>query len=467
MTSTKTTTTKANHYFRALVALAILASLLAVLAVRPAHADGEFIFEVNFTGDFADRNVGDGVCDVDFATGNTCTLRAAIQETNATAELDAIHFDIPEAFRDPGSGVATISPTFELPIITEPVVIEGYSQPGASVNTAAKGTNAAPKIVLSGANIRPDSTDGGNGLSISGGGTTIKGLVINDFKKAFNGGDGAGIRLLNVAGNTNNVISGNFIGTDAAGTAAVPNQADGVATGFNSTDNTIGGTTTVDRNLISGNLSSGVELGSGNNQVQNNLIGTDKTGTKALGNGEGVGVFKSGNTIGGGSPNTIAFNKSSGVDIDAVIGTSSVANRVLSNSIFSNGELGIDLGRDGVSANDLGDTDSGPNNLQNSPVISSAKTSSTATTISAKLNSGVNTPYIVQFFSNPAGTNEGKIFIGQKTVATNANGNVSFTFKPASKVAAGKNITATATRNFFSIPSDTSEFSAPRKVVAS
>ena len=203
--------------------------------------------------------------------------------------------------------------------------------------------------------------------------------------------------------------------------------------------------------------------------MQNNLIGTDKSGTNNLGNGfSGVGVFKSGNIIGDGTSggaNTIAFNKARGVDIDIATLpiTFSVANRVLSNSIFSNGELGIDLGRDGVSANDLGDTDSGPNNLQNSPVISSAKTSSTATTISAKLNSQVNTTYIVQFFSNPAGTNEGKTFIGQKTVATNANGNVSFTFKPASKVAAGKNITATATRNFFSIPSDTSEFSAPAR----
>ena len=265
--------------------------------------------------------------------------------------------------------------------------------------------------------------------------------------------------MLNVAGNTNNVISGNFIGTDA-----VPNQADGVATSFNSTNNTIGGTTPADRNLISGNFSSGVQLGSSNNQVHNNLIGTDKTGTKALGNGEGVGVFKSGNTLGGASPNTIAFNKSSGVNIDAVIGTSSAGNKVLSNSIFSNGELGIDLGRDGVSANDSGDADSGPNNLQNFPVISSAKTSSTATTISARLNSGVNTPYIVQFFSNPAGGGEGKKFIVQKTLTTTVDGLRTFSFSQVAPVLAGQNITATATRVS---SGDTSEFSAPRKVVAS
>jgi len=467
MTNTKTTTTKTNRYFRTLVMLAMLASLLAVLAGRPAHADGEWIFKVNATADFPDLNPGDGVCDVTFSTENTCTLRAAIQETNATPELDIIHFAIPEAFRDSSSGVATIKPNSELPTITEPAYIHGYTQPGASVNTATKGTNAAPKIVLSGANI-PSFADDVSGLTVTGGGTTIQGLVINGFKRDQSGFAGTGIELLNVAGNTGNVISGNFIGTDATGTAAVPNGGTGIVTFLASTNNMIGGTTIVDRNLISGNSSSGVSLNSSDNAVQNNLIGTDKTGTKALGNGfNGVGAFKSGNTIGGGSPNTIAFNKSRGIDIDSSINTSSVANRVLSNSIFSNGELGIDLGRDGLTPNDTGDADSGANNLQNYPVITSARTSSTATTISAKLNSQGNTPYIVQFFSNPSGTNEGKTFIGQKSVATDASGNVSFTFKSNKKVAVGRTITVTATRNFFSIPSDTSEFSSPRKVVAS
>jgi hypothetical protein len=466
MMSTKITT-KTEHLFKALVILAMLASLLAVLAVRPAHADGEFIFRVNAIADFPDLNPGDGVCDVTFSTENTCTLRAAIQETNATPELDIIHFAIPETFRDPGSGVATLSPAKELPTITEPVVIEGYSQPGASVNTATKGTNAEPKIVLSGANIPPFSDDV-SGLTVSGGGTIIKGLVINGFKGDQFDFGGTGIELLNVAGNTGNVISGNFIGTNATGTTAVSNQGTGIVTFFNSTNNTIGGTTTVDRNLISGNFISGVSLNSSNNEVQNNLIGTDKSGTKDLGNAfNGVGVSKSGNTIGGGSPNTIAFNSARGVDISASINTSSVVNRVLSNSIFSNGELGIDLGRDGVSPNDTGDVDSGPNNLQNFPVISSAKTSSTATILKAKLNGQGNTPYIVQFFSNPSGGDQGKTFIGQKTIITDASGNVSFTLNPNKKVAAGRTITATATRNAFNIPGDTSEFSAPRKVVAS
>jgi hypothetical protein len=87
------------------LALATLpvASLLAASAARPAHANGELIFKINSTTDVPDRNVGDGVCDADTAIGDLCTLRAAIQESNATTELEVIHFNIPEAFRDPGA----------------------------------------------------------------------------------------------------------------------------------------------------------------------------------------------------------------------------------------------------------------------------------------------------------------------------------------------------------------------------
>jgi hypothetical protein len=469
MTSTKTTT-KTEHFFRALVVLAMLASLLAVLAVRPAHADGEFIFKVNFTGDLPDLNPGDGVCDVTTSTENTCTLRAAIQETNATPELDVIHFAIPEAFRDPSSGVATISPAKELPTITEPVVIEGYSQPGASVNTATKGTNAAPKIVLSGAKVTQGSNSELDGLTISGGGTTIKGLVISGFKRDASFGGGMGIRLPDVAGNSDNVIAGNFIGTDASGTTAVANEGVGVATFFNSTNNTIGGTAPADRNLISGNGSSGISLTSTDNKVQNNLIGTDKSGTNDLGNGfSGVSVGASNNSIGDGTSggsNTIAFNGQDGVEVDVT----STRNEISRNSVFSNAGLGIDLIGQGEAffsnvstPNDPGDTDSGANNLQNKPVLSSAKTASGKTTVAGKLVSTPNQAYTIEFYSNPKDTNEGKKFIGEKSITTSVDGLRSFTFTPATSVSVGQAITVTATRDS---THDTSEFSAPRKVVA-
>jgi titin len=101
-----------------------------------------------------------------------------------------------------------------------------------------------------------------------------------------------------------------------------------------------------------------------------------------------------------------------------------------------------------------------PNNLQNFPLISSARTSRTATTIKATLNSRPGAIYTVQFFSNLPGTDEGARFIGQKSVSVDASGNASFAFK-TKKVGVGQAITATATNEF---TEDTSEFSAPRAV---
>jgi hypothetical protein len=108
--------------------------------------------------------------------------------------------------------------------------------------------------------------------------------------------------------------------------------------------------------------------------------------------------------------------------------------------------------------NDPSDADEGPNNLPNKPIISSAKT-----TITGTLNGGREVTYLTQLFSNPSGTDEGKKFIGQKSVTTDASGNATFTFSSATSVAAGQNITATATDP----ANNTSEFSAARKVASS
>src|SRR3954470_24244218 len=109
------------------LALAGVASAILVGTVLAAGTT----FTVDSTGDGTDANPGDGVCDT-AAAGIECTLRAAIQQANNTstnAGLDTIKFNIP------GSGVKTIAPTSQLPSITDPVVIDGYSQPGASENT--------------------------------------------------------------------------------------------------------------------------------------------------------------------------------------------------------------------------------------------------------------------------------------------------------------------------------------------
>jgi hypothetical protein len=159
--------------------------------------------------------------------------------------------------------------------------------------------------------------------------------------------------------------------------------------------------------------------------------------------------------------NTIAFNQENGVSVSG----NGVHNHVLSNSIFSNGGLGIDLNRDGVTANDTGDADTGANNLQNFPVVSSAKTSKKGTSIAGKLNSVPNKTLTVQLFASPeaddSGNGEGKTLIGEKALATDGSGNASFTFTPTQTVSKGQFITATAT----DLDGNTSEFSAAKKVV--
>jgi hypothetical protein len=323
------------------------------------------------------------------------------------------------------------------------VTINGFSQPEATPNTLAVGTNANLLIELDGSKATANSA---LGLCITASDSTVKGLVINSFNYS-------GIDIRNTTADGNR-IEGNFIGTDPSGIQDLGNGDDGITIGSGSDSNTVGGTSRALRNLISGNTDGGVYIESGN-QVRGNLIGTKKDGTTALGNGinGGVWVEESSSIVAG---NTIAFNVGAGVVVAVGNG-----DRVL--SIFSNGGLGIDLGDDGVTANDPGDTDTGANALQNKPVIRSATTGGGTTTVGARLNSTPNKSFTVQFFSNPSGNNEGKTFIGQKSVTTNGSGDATFVFSPAQNVGLGRTITATAT----DAAGNTSEFSAPRTVLSS
>jgi CSLREA domain-containing protein len=431
-----------------LVLLAMAASLLVVLAAKPAHASNGTLV-VNSTADLADQNAGDGICDTDAAPGNLCTLRAAIEEANASSGLDVIAFNIP------GSGVHTIQPSRALPAIRDQVIIEGYSQSGASPNTLQQGNNAVLNIELDGSKV-PFSADG---LAIEADNSTVRGLAINRFSRE-------GTRVLG----DGNKIEGNFIGTDPGGILDRGNSDNGLS--LRGSNNTVGGALPGTRNLVSSNktFGSGVQIVGNQNKVLGNYIGTDKNGTGILGNDrEGVDIFGgSDNVVGDGTSggaNTIAFNKGRGVNIktaNAGLATAT-GNRVLRNSIFFNGGLGIDLGADGVTANDDKDPDTGPNNLQNKPVVTSAKTSRKGTTITGKLNSNPNEFIGVEFFSNPSGTDvEGKTFIGELNVTTDDSGKATFTLTPIQQVPTGQKITAMASNAF---TGDTSEFSAAKKVV--
>jgi hypothetical protein len=433
-----------------LLAATFMATGLLLMVTKPAHAVNSFT--VNNVGDAADLNTADNVCDAFSGPGQRCTLRAAIQQANATPNSggsDLIKFAIP------GNGVRTIKPNSQLPTITEVVTIDGYTQPGASANTNAKGAlNSILKIELDGTNAGPSPGLKIGDINSGDTGSVVRGLVINRFANA------AGI-IITGRGTR---IEGNFIGTDPSGTQDLGNGTDGVQAGFSFPNQrtTIGGTTPEARNLISGNTANGIFLGLAFGgeftDIQGNQIGTKRNGTDALGNGSnGVVLGRRGNTVGGATPgaaNTIAFNGKDGVTV--VGGT---GNSILRNSIFSNAGLGIDLDDDGPTANNPGDADTGPNNLQNKPNLISAVTSGGVTTIKGNLNSTPNGFFVIRFFSNPSG-NEGKVFRGQKSVSTNSNGDVAFSFSPATAVREGQTITATAT----SSGGDTSEFSAPRTV---
>jgi hypothetical protein len=394
-------------------------------------------------------------------------LRAAIQEANDTPNSgtgprggrDLIKFSIP------GNGPHTIKPNSQLPEITEAVAIDGYTQGDATathdddarMNTTARGTNAVLKIELSGENAGE-----ANGFVVTGGGTMILGLVINRFQEVNPGSiHGCGVVLKDRPPNkAGNVIAGNFIGTDVTGTQDLGNDTYGVLTFPESPDNRIGGHTRALPNIISGNGNSGVRINSNDNEVSANLIGTDKDTTGNLGNGlSGVAVAASKNVV---HNSIIAFNASDGVTLFPA-GT---GNLLRQNQIFNNAGLGIDLvggteNASGTTANDLGDPDTGANNLQNFPVIFSARTISGKTTIRGTLNSTPSSSFVIQFFSNDPG-NEGKVYRGLIVVSTNSNGNTgSFTFSPTTKVPVGHTITATAANHS---TRDTSEYSKAKAV---
>ena len=449
---------------KALTLVLLVAALLAVspmITAKPAHAAETFT--VTRADDSEDPDPGDGECGfLAGRGGRTCSLRAAIEQANASPGLDAIEFNISDGPNLPGKEVKTIRPASPLPEITEAVTIDGYTQTGATENTKTQPgkINAHPKIELDGSNA--GSTDG---LAIRADNVVVRGLMINRFNQA-----GIDIRdSVNDPEPTGVKIEGNFIGTDAAEQAELGNGFEGVLvnTGKN---NTIGGTAPEARNLISANEDDGIELGSDarSNKLEGNLIGTKKDGTSDLGNGDnssgddGVDIFDSDNTVGGAAPgaaNTIAFNASDGVRVSQP--DKSTGNRILGNSIFSNGDLGIDLHDNGRTDNDPGDPDTGANNQQNFPVLTSAeKVSGGKTTIKGKLDSTPSTrkkkkSFTVQFFSNPQNEDEGKTFLGQKRVTTNRQGKASFSFETSQTVSAG--VTATAT----DASGNTSEFSDP------
>ena len=272
-------------------------------------------------------------------------------------------------------------------------------------------------------------------------------------------GNSTGIRIEGTNA-TANVVQGNFIGTDLSGTVAQGN-GNGVQL-LNAPTNFIGGAGSAAGNLISGNSQNGIRLEGAptrGNRIQGNSIGPDVTGLTDLGNSsEGVYFtsLASFNSVGGtnaGEANVIAFNNGDGVSI-----FSGTNNSVRANTIFENNGLGIDLNPNGVTPNDAGDADTGPNNLQNYPILSAATNMPASVIIVGALNSAPSSSFTIDFYANQqpdASTNgEGQFYLGSTNVTTDADGNAPFV-ATLPRTLSGRFVSATATDP----DGNTSEFS--------
>ena len=322
----------------------------------------------------------------------------------------------------------------------------GNQREGVVISTAAPDASVANTLV--------GGTTPGAGNVISG--NRFDGILIGSFQT------------------TGTKVQGNRIGTNASGMAAIPNDGDGIRIDV-AQGNVIGGSEPGAGNLISGNgrngsgtgRGNGISIGSANNTIQGNLIGTNATATGALRNLlNGIAGGRN-TTVGGtgvGEGNIIAFNGLSGITNNAPLGTS---NSYRGNSIHSNGPnaspfspgIGIDLGPFGPTANDPGDSDTGSNNLQNFPIITSVTASGGTTNVKGSLNSSASSSFNLDFYRNsacdPTGHGEGEHLIGSTLVTTDALGNASFDTTFAVSTAASELLTATATDQ----SGNTSEFS--------
>ncbi|HMO56236.1 MAG TPA: right-handed parallel beta-helix repeat-containing protein [Roseiflexaceae bacterium] len=296
-----------------------------------------------------------------------CSLRAAIKAGNAGAGADTIGFNIA------GSGPHVITPAYPLPVISDAVTIDGYTQPGSAANTQPGGTSATIQIVIDGSALAY-----GDGLTNTAAGTTIRGLLIR-----------------------------NFPGNGIHSTAGV----------------------TVVGNRISNNTAAGILLDNATGAVVGSITPAD---TNQITNNGGAGV--------------------------AIIGAAATQNQVRGNAIDHNGGLGIDLGNDGVTANDAGDADSGPNGLQNFPSVN-ANEVLTVTTFSGTLESLPNTSYAIDFYAgaacDPSGNGEGARYVASATLTTDGSGSANYSLPVTIVLPGGSWITAVATG-----PHGSSEFSA-------
>jgi len=460
---------------------------------------------------------GDGVCDA------TCTLRDAILTSNLIGARDTIAFNLP-------AGQTTIAPTSDLPTMLDPVIVDGSTQPGFAGSPLVQLSGVNAGLGARGLHLNRIWPAGGET------GSTFRGLVINRFSgvglDVRDSLDGGNIIVGNFIG-TN--LSGFLPQGNGTGCTTPPCLSVPGLNFLGLGGDRIGGPSPADRNVVAGNVGGGPQIAAGslgslvaegNNVgltvsgvgmsgccystmlqasapegvIANNRIGGGSSGIEVRASAGGPGITIKGNRIGAnvspasffgidvygsgnvvvgtqepGGANVISFNGGTAVRVNPT----GPHVQIRFNRIFANGlprlsldALGIDLGAAGVTPNDPGDADAGPNNLQNFPELSSVAVGPGTTTIDGTLNSTPDTAFEIDFYANAAGTDlfsgkpftacdssgygEGQTYLGTASVKTLANGTAPFSHTVASALAAGAVVTATATDP----TGNTSEFSA-------
>ncbi|MCB9464127.1 MAG: right-handed parallel beta-helix repeat-containing protein [Candidatus Eisenbacteria bacterium] len=376
------------------------------------------------------------------------SLRRAINDANGdVSEPHTIEFALSTGDPNYSGGIWTIPVASGLPYLSRAITIDGTTQSGYA---------GTPVIEIDGS-----ATSGETAIGISANDCEIRGLTINRFASGV---------LISLESD-GNVIAGNYLGTNSAGTSGVSSSSDAFyVAGAN---NTIGGTGSSDGNVIAGTYEAVfIEgVGSTGNVIQGNLIGWDAAGTTILGTGASAvylydGV--SGTLIGGtetNAPNRIAGTTFNAIALDATAGS---GNAIVSNSIAQNGDLAIDISDNGVTENDSGDLDSGPNGKLNFPVLTSAVESGGTVYVDYTLDVPAGT-YRIEFFANPSGADpsgngEGEVFAGADSVSHGGTGSTAFSHSFSGS--AGDILTATTIAYSGSTFGSTSEFSDTRTAVA-
>jgi Right handed beta helix region len=439
--------------------------------------------------------------------------------------------------------------TGSVPNALDGVVVNG----GAIANNIGSTATGTGNVTQTGGNVISGNSEWGVYISDSG---TNRNTVQNDYIGTNVNGNGAvpngfnGLDVVNsaasntiggttaaarnvISGNlfegvlvglsaTENLVEGNFIGTNLNGNVALPNGQDGVYVGLGAVNNTIGSPSAKSSqnfaayNVISGNATNGIKVtdsGTSGTTIAGNFIGTDSTGKFAVPN-QNDGVFvasgTSGTSIGSGSSsyanlNVISGNTNNGLELDATvsfvaftyIGADVTGQKPLGNGgngVLINGASGnsfqLDVIQDntgygiltinGASNNYIhydsiynnalgGISEQGNPSLQPAPVLNSATSINGTTTISGSIvaSPSLNTQLSLDFYASPASTApasiQGKTYLGSATVTTDANGNATFTAVLTATVPAGQIITATSLVGI----SSTSQFSNAVAVVTS